>query len=165
MVRGDGCQPRGRRFDTQWGSEKVPGQLQLCVPHCWGVLFTCGKDSFGHGFDLQSIDFVFRIASAYAHQSASPATAWPSLFAMVDYGWLTIAGNGWHWLTMVDLHFSLTTLQSSTHVPVALLASPCKDVDFIHIIKKIQHWRQFDKNKSVFKHLPLARARSCLTLW
>ena len=41
--------------EVRWGSEKVPGQLQLCVLHCWGVLFKRGRHSFGHGFDLQSM--------------------------------------------------------------------------------------------------------------
>ena len=36
---------QGPRFHSWWGSEKVPGQLQLCVLHCWGVLFKRGRHS------------------------------------------------------------------------------------------------------------------------
>ena len=43
--------------------EKVSGQLQLCVPHCWGVIFKRGRHSFGHGFDLQSVYKLYKINS------------------------------------------------------------------------------------------------------
>lgn len=46
-----------------WPSECLPpwGALQLCVPGCWGVLFTRGRGSFGHGFDLQKISLSLHI--------------------------------------------------------------------------------------------------------
>ena len=43
------------------------GQLQLCVLHCWGVLFKRGGHSFGNGFDLQSILYTLLIFQCSLH--------------------------------------------------------------------------------------------------
>ena len=41
----------------------LPGQLQLCVLYCWGVLFMRGRHSLGLGFDLPNNDHITDIAA------------------------------------------------------------------------------------------------------